>query len=98
MSLTQEQIRHIAKLSRLKLSEDDVQQYSGQLSNIVDYIDQLNEIPDSELAKVTLVGETVLEPREDVVKPSIAPSDEILACSKQRIVGHQIGISNIMHK
>jgi len=98
MSLTQAQIRHIANLSRLKLSEEDIERYSNQLSNIVDYIDQLNEIPDSELAKVLLVGETMLQPREDVVVASEASPDEILACSKQRIVGHQIGISNIMHK
>ena len=55
MSLTQEQIRHIANLSRLKLSDEDVVRYSEQLSNIVDYIDQLNEIPDSELEKVSLL-------------------------------------------
>jgi aspartyl-tRNA(Asn)/glutamyl-tRNA(Gln) amidotransferase subunit C len=98
MSLTQEQIRHIANLSRLKLSQEDIERYSKELSSIVDYIDLLNEIPESSLQKVSLVGETFLIPREDVVKPSLAPSDDILACSKQRIVGHQIGISNIMAK
>lgn len=96
MSLTQEQIRHIAKLSRLELSPEDVERYSKELSGIVDYIDQLNEIPDSSLQKVSLVNETLLSPREDVVQPSIASADDLLACSKQRIVGHQIWISNIM--
>jgi aspartyl-tRNA(Asn)/glutamyl-tRNA(Gln) amidotransferase subunit C len=96
MTLTQAQIRHIAILSRLQLSPEDVERYSLQLSDIVEYIDQLNEIPDSELQKVSLVGETILLPREDTVKTSIATPDEILACSKQRIVGHQIGINNIM--
>jgi aspartyl-tRNA(Asn)/glutamyl-tRNA(Gln) amidotransferase subunit C len=38
------QVRHIAKLSRLKLSEDEVRTYAAQLAKIVEYVDQLREV------------------------------------------------------
>jgi aspartyl-tRNA(Asn)/glutamyl-tRNA(Gln) amidotransferase subunit C len=44
MSLTQEQIKHIANLSRLDLNSTDLSKYSEDLNSIVDYIDKLNEI------------------------------------------------------
>lgn len=52
MSLTQEQIIHIAKLAKLHLSEADIERYQKDLNSIVDYIDILNSVPESELQKV----------------------------------------------
>ncbi len=38
------QIRHIARLSRLKLSDDEVRLFAGQLAKIVDYVRQLQGV------------------------------------------------------
>ena len=43
MKLSLEEVNKIAKLSRLELSSDEVTQYSEQLSDILTYIEQLNE-------------------------------------------------------
>lgn len=97
MSLTQDKIRHIANLAKLKLTDEDVERYSKELSNIVDYIDQLNNIPEEAFSHVSLSPTVCMPLREDVVKPSLVASDDLLACSHQKIIGHQIGISNIMN-
>jgi aspartyl-tRNA(Asn)/glutamyl-tRNA(Gln) amidotransferase subunit C len=38
------QVRHIAVLSRLELSDDEVAEFSGQLSAILDYVEKLDEL------------------------------------------------------
>jgi aspartyl-tRNA(Asn)/glutamyl-tRNA(Gln) amidotransferase subunit C len=44
MSLSKSEIQHIAKLARLDLTEAELEKYGGQLSKILDYIDQLKEV------------------------------------------------------
>ena len=39
-------VRKVAELARLRLPEDDLERWSGQLSRIVAYIDQLAAIPE----------------------------------------------------
>lgn len=38
------QIEHIAKLSRLELTKEEKELYSGQLSSVLEYVDQLSEV------------------------------------------------------
>ena len=38
------QVRHIAKLARLRLSDDEIARFSGQLADIVAYVQQLAEV------------------------------------------------------
>jgi len=42
--LTKEQVQHLAKLSRLELSEAEVIKFQGQLSSILAYVDKLKEV------------------------------------------------------
>lgn len=44
MQLTKQEIQHIAKLARLELSDAEFEKYGGQLSAVLDYIDQLKEV------------------------------------------------------
>jgi len=44
MILSKEEIKHIAKLARLELTDEELKKYGGQLSAILDYIDQLKEV------------------------------------------------------
>ena len=38
------QVRKVAKLSRLELTEAEVQEFTGQLSAILDYVEKMNEL------------------------------------------------------
>ena len=44
MKITKDKVRHIARLSRLSLSEGDIDTFSGQLSTIIEYVEQLNKL------------------------------------------------------
>ncbi len=42
--ITKEVVRHIAFLSRLKLTQEEVETYSKQLEEILEYMDKLNKL------------------------------------------------------
>lgn len=42
--LTEEQVRHVAKLANLPVTDEEVHKYSEQLSVILEYVEQLNQI------------------------------------------------------
>jgi len=44
MSVTREEVRHIALLSRLDLSEAEIDRFTAQISQILDYAAKLNEL------------------------------------------------------
>ncbi len=46
-AIDESQVRHIARLARLNLSEAEVQRFSGQLAAILDYVKQLQEVDTS---------------------------------------------------
>jgi aspartyl-tRNA(Asn)/glutamyl-tRNA(Gln) amidotransferase subunit C len=47
MAISGEEVRHIAQLSRLNLSEGEVETLTGQLGAIIDYVAQLNMLDTS---------------------------------------------------
>ena len=96
MSLTQEQVKHIANLSRLSLSEEDTLKYQKDLNSIVSYM--LSQVSEEELASVDMSGKDILPLRADEVKTAYhATREDLLACSPKQIINHQIAINNIMH-
>jgi len=86
MALTQEQVKHIALLARLGLSEEEIEKYSQQLSSILDYVEQLKKV-DTEgvepTAQVTglenVMRDDVIETAEKEVRDKlieVAPESE----------------------
>jgi aspartyl-tRNA(Asn)/glutamyl-tRNA(Gln) amidotransferase subunit C len=49
MSLTKEEIKKIAELSRLELNDVEISKYQTQLGSVLDYIDMLKEADCSDL-------------------------------------------------
>lgn len=44
MAITREEIKHIAELSRLELSEEEIKKFGGQLDSILKYVSQLDAV------------------------------------------------------
>ncbi len=44
MKLSREEVKHIALLSRLELKEEEVEKFRTQLSEILDFVEKLNEL------------------------------------------------------
>jgi aspartyl-tRNA(Asn)/glutamyl-tRNA(Gln) amidotransferase subunit C len=45
MDLTREQVRWVAHLARLELSEEELEIMTRQLRNILEYVNQLQQVP-----------------------------------------------------
>jgi aspartyl-tRNA(Asn)/glutamyl-tRNA(Gln) amidotransferase subunit C len=69
--IDREQVLHVAKLARLKLSEEEVERMSGELSAILEHVDNINELDLEGVEPTTHVVplENVL--REDEPRPSL---------------------------
>ena len=44
MRISEEEVKHIASLAKLKLNEDEVTKYANELGQIAEFVDQLKEI------------------------------------------------------
>ena len=62
-----EELRQIAKLTSLKLNEDEVSFFTDQFKKVLDYVDQLHEVCE-EREQVSVRNVNVF--REDAVEPT----------------------------
>lgn len=67
MSIDEKQVRHIAKLSRLELSESEIKKYGEQLGQILSYANDLQQAPTDSLEASAHSFETQTLLREDQV-------------------------------
>lgn len=77
MSLSLEEVRKVARLARLELSEPDLARMRQQLSAILDYVEQLNQLDTTNVEPLAhpLPVRNVFRPDESA--PSL-PVDEAL--------------------
>ena len=75
MAITREEVRHVATLFRLGLSEEDIARFQEQLSQIIDYFQVLQQVDTEgvEPTSHTLALENVM--RDDEPRPSFPPED-----------------------
>ena len=94
MSLTQEQIEKLSKnLSKINLDDPKL---VGNINEILAYIDLLWEVDTTWVAGTSTVVEKNNVLRKDIEGEKTISREELLACSKQKIIQDQIAISNIM--
>ena len=77
MSLTLDEVRHIAKLARLRLTEEELHKYRDQLSAILDYAARLNEVDTSTIEPTATVLPLRSVLRPDQARPSM-PRETLL--------------------
>lgn len=94
---TQDQVRHVAKLARLHLSEEEVILYQSQLSGIFEYIDTLSEVDVSHISETKHASRDQMELRRDVVNMMDDP-EKLIAVTEQEVIGHHVAITNIMKR
>jgi len=64
MKITQEEVTHVANLSKLKFSEEDTAAFATTLSKIVDMVELLSEVDTTGVVPTTTMADckTVLRP------------------------------------
>ncbi|MEJ7578213.1 MAG: Asp-tRNA(Asn)/Glu-tRNA(Gln) amidotransferase subunit GatC [Pyrinomonadaceae bacterium] len=75
MPITEADIEKLARLAQLELTDEERRALAPQISSIVEYVEQLNEIDtngiEPSLGGLTLEGERTETMRDDAVRPSL---------------------------
>ncbi len=77
-TLTLDDVRHVAKLARLRLTDAELEEYRVQLSSILKHIDQLNQLDLEHVESMPRPMDTTNRFDEDEIKPSM-PLDMLLS-------------------
>jgi len=83
MAITREEVQHVANLARLEFSEVELERFTQELSQILDYMEKLSELDTSEVEPTYHALKLVNCFREDEVRPSYPP-EEILANAPEK--------------
>ncbi len=78
MSLSIDEVRKVALLARLRLDEAELEQMRQQLSDILEYMQVLQQVDVTDVPVTAQVTDVVNVVRPDDVRPSL-PVDELLA-------------------
>ena len=84
MKIDKNTILKIAKLSRIKIEDNEVEELSSELSLIVDWVEQLNEVNTENIKPLSNVSMAKLPLREDIENKK-DNSDNILSNAPDKL-------------
>lgn len=76
--ITEDDVRQVAKLSRLDLSDSEITRFTGQLAAVLEYVGKLNELDVEGVEPLFHASDHHSVMREDVAVPGLTP-DEAMA-------------------
>ena len=56
MSISKEDVKHIAHLARIEISEGEIEKFQGELGGILDYVEQLQEVDVEEVEPLRTIS------------------------------------------
>ena len=77
MKITKKEVEHVANLARLNLSAGELETMTGQLDNILSYVDKLEELDTADVIPTTHVFSVSNAFREDVIKESLTQEESV---------------------
>ncbi|MBV7336927.1 Asp-tRNA(Asn)/Glu-tRNA(Gln) amidotransferase subunit GatC [Chloroflexi bacterium TSY] len=87
MKLSQEDVKHVAELAKLRLSEEEIEEFTEQLSAILDYAQRIQNVDTGSVAPTPYVL-----PLENIMRPDepgiCLTNEEALANAPDREDGH----------
>lgn len=86
MSIDRATVDYVARLSRLALTDEERDRFAGQLSSILEYCAQLNELATDDVEPTSSVVAMTNVARDDAVRPSL-PRDDVLAAAPEQEAG-----------
>lgn len=91
--ISRDEVAHLAKLSRLALSEDEFKQYAGQIDDIVAHVSAVQQVDTEGVDPMSHPHSITTPMREDVLVPTLTAEealDQAPAVEDQRFVVPQI--------
>ncbi|MGC4378582.1 Asp-tRNA(Asn)/Glu-tRNA(Gln) amidotransferase subunit GatC [Fictibacillus sp. Mic-4] len=82
--ISEEQVKHVAHLARLAVSEEEVKMFTEQLDAIIGFAEELNELDTDNVELTTHVLDLKNVLREDVVKDSVSREEALKNAPDQK--------------
>ncbi len=83
MSIDKNQVKKVAKLSRISLDDRKLESLSKDLDAILNFVEQLNKLDTNKTEPLTSIVDKTLEPRDDKINDGKI-KDEILKNSPDK--------------
>lgn len=93
--LTREDVLKLAQLARLELSDDEIESYQSELSEILQYVEQLQNVDVGGLKPTNQVTGLTNVTREDEVRDYGYKTDELLK-NVPKVKNHQIEVKRML--
>ena len=87
MKISKQEVEHVARLARLDLSEQEKEKLTDQLSNILTYVEKLNELDTRGIEPTSHVLDIRNVMRDDAARPGLS-QESALANAPERAAGH----------
>ncbi len=71
MSVTKEDVAYMANLARLRVTEEEIEQFQSDMNKILDYMELLNQVDTSDVAPLDHVIELPPNYRKDEAFPPL---------------------------
>ncbi len=77
MKISKKEVEHVAHLARLNLTEEELEKMTGQLDNILSYVEKLDELDTSQVLPTSHVFAVNNAFRDDIEKESLSQAEAI---------------------
>lgn len=84
MALSTTEVQHIARLSALELSPAEVERLAGELTAILEHVDQLNEVDTRDVPATAHLAVLAMPLRPDAIVPGL--TEEAATAGAARVV------------
>lgn len=81
--VTSNQIEHIARLARLRFSQDELAGFTDRFNQIVEYVEKLNQADTTGVEPMESLFEATSRLREDVPGPMLSPAEALRNAPKK---------------
>lgn len=75
--ISEDDVRYVAKLARLRLEQDEAARMTGELATILAHIDKMSELDTSDVPPTAHVLDVVNVTRPDTPRPSLPRSEAL---------------------
>ncbi|MBL1079306.1 Asp-tRNA(Asn)/Glu-tRNA(Gln) amidotransferase subunit GatC [Nocardia sp. 2] len=92
-AISRDEVAHLARLSRLALTDEELDLYAGQLDSILTHVAQISEVAAADVAATAAPNPATNVTRPDVVVPGLTPDQALAqapAVEEQRFMVPQI--------
>ncbi len=86
--LTREDVLKLAKLARLKLSEDEIVRFQGEITSILQYVEKLQAVDLKDVKPTYQISGLTNVTREDVIKDYGTTTEDLLKNAPATEGGH----------